>query len=354
MGSFLSDLCFSHRKDPKFMSATPDYTLGPLPWSEGLLRKAFFRDFINTEKAIREHPGFPAHSKLLALQQSLNIFLDAVSEFFSSIKAFQIDAESPLFWTRPFSETFNKRELAIRRGVFAAATTAMALVDHSRRVKNTFSAVREEYDNQIGKVFDEHEHRFVQCLRDCVCHIRMIESDWQTTYSASGKNTQFLLRRVTLLGWNGWNAHARTFIDRNPDGIDIERLFTVYRQRVQQFQEWFQIEVAKASEPELSEYREYEKTLKRFGVRATWNLILDQFVIGRLDPFLYLNKYLTKAELKDVMALPMKSIGQVDRIIQILDDYGACDDELRRKVYRAFGIILCKVDVNGQENSDIP
>jgi len=48
------------------MSIISDYTLGPLPWSEELLRKSYFRDFTKAEKAIREHPGFVAHRELLS------------------------------------------------------------------------------------------------------------------------------------------------------------------------------------------------------------------------------------------------------------------------------------------------
>lgn len=36
-----------------------DYALGPLPWSEEVLTKAYFRDFRLTQESIKEHPGMP-------------------------------------------------------------------------------------------------------------------------------------------------------------------------------------------------------------------------------------------------------------------------------------------------------
>jgi hypothetical protein len=320
------------------MKVISDYTLGPLPWSEETLRQAYFRSFTNAQKAIQEHPGFAAHRDLYALQLSLDIFLDSLAELFQSIDAFRMDALSPGFWTRSAQSQFKSRELAVRRGVFTAATSALALVDHSRKVKKRVAITKEEYERQLKETFDEHEHRFVQSLRVCVSHIRMIEADWQRSYSASGKQTQFLLRRDVLLQWDGWDKQARIFIDRHPDGIDIEKLFNNYRTRVEKFHVWFHSEVARVSEPQLSEYRGYEKMLKRFGTRAFWNLLLEQAIMGHLDPFLHLDRYLTRTELEEVLSLPTRSRIQVDRIIEILDEYEACDEELRKKAYRAFGV----------------
>src|SRR5215813_3873843 len=126
------------------MKVITNYTLGPLPWSEEALRQAYFRNFTHAQKAIQEHPGFVAHDALWTLQLSLDLFLDAVSELFQSTEAFRIDAQSPEFWTRPARSRFHHRELAVRRGVFMAATSALALVDASRRIREKIPVV--DYD----------------------------------------------------------------------------------------------------------------------------------------------------------------------------------------------------------------
>jgi hypothetical protein len=320
------------------MKVITNYTLGPLPWSEEALRQAYFRSFTHAQKAIQEHLGFAAHRDLHGLQLSLDIFLNSLAELFQSIDAFHMDAQSARFWTRSTQSQFKSRELAVRRGVFTVATSALALVDHSRKVRKSIAITQEEYQRQLKEIFDEHEHRFIQSLRVCVSHIRMIEADWQRIYSTSGKQTRFLLRREVLLQWDDWDKQARIFIDRHHDGIDIEKLFNTYRARVEKFHLWFHNAIIRVSEPQLSEYREYERMLKRFGTRAWWNLLLEQVVMGRLDPYTYLDRYLTQTELEEVLALPRQSQVQIDRIIEILDEYGACDEELRKKAYRAFGV----------------
>lgn len=318
------------------MAESPNYSLGPLPWSEEILRKAYFHSFSKAEKAIEEHPGFAVCRELRALQLSLEIFLDSVSDLLQSIDAFRVDAQSPEFWTRPARSRFRGRELAVRRGVFAAATSAMDLVHHSGSSRKKTEIAEEEYTRQVRETIDVHQHGFVQRLRNYITHFRMIEVPWQMTSSASGKQTQFLLRRNVLLQWHGWNRQDKAFIGRYPDGIDVEELFTTYRTCVERFQAWFQGEVARVSEPHLSEYREYERILKRFGSRASWNMVLHLVEVRRLDPFAYLDRYLKKTELDGVLALPRKSRVQIDRIIEILDEDGACDAELRGRVYGCF------------------
>jgi hypothetical protein len=319
------------------MTELTNYTLGSLPWSEEVLRKAYFQDFTGAQKAIQKHPGFAAHRDLHTLQLSLEIFLDSVVGLFQSIDAFRMDAQSPEFWARPAENRFKSRELAVRRGVFAAATSAVALVKRSFIVRDRVK-LNEEYARQLKETIDLHDCKFIEKLREYVSHFQITEVDWQRTYSADGKQTQFLLRRDVLLQWDGWNKEDRVFIDRYPDGIDVKRLFINYRTCVERFQAWFHGEVARISEPQLSEYREYERILKGFGTRAWWNLILERVAIEHLDPFTFLDRYLTKSELDEVLALPRKSRVQIDRIIEILDEYGSCDEELRGKVYRSFGI----------------
>lgn len=76
------------------------YTLGPLPWEEENLKKAYFSDFSSTRKAIEEHPGFLAHQALESIHLSLDIFLDSISDLMKSIDLFTKESEALEFWTR--------------------------------------------------------------------------------------------------------------------------------------------------------------------------------------------------------------------------------------------------------------
>jgi hypothetical protein len=314
------------------------YTLGLLPWTEEAVHRAYFQDFLKTRKAIREHPGFVYHEALRTLQLSLDIFLCSAEGLLRDIDLFKRESDSKGFWSRARREQFDKIEGSIRYGIFTAATGAMALVDASRNINGKLPVAG--YQEQVDKYFSHNEeHRFIQGLRNYVCHYKMIEANWRVDYPKDDKRIEFLLYSENLLEWDEWHHLARKFINDQPKGISAETIFKNYKARVEEFQHWFYKKLTEAGEPQLSEYREYERMLNRFGLASFWNAMFSQVVIpGKKDPYEYLNLYLTEPELEEVLSLPKNSQRQVDRIIELVDEYGACDQALRKKIYTAFKV----------------
>jgi hypothetical protein len=214
----------------------------------------------------------------------------------------------------------------------------MALVEHSRRTVKNITIPG--YKKRVAERFaNNEEHRFIQALRDYVVHRRMVEANWLVSWSAEGRNCQFLLNQDELLSWDKWDALSGAFIKRHPKGIDVEGLFKNYRDRVESFHGWFREALCAAAEPDLSEYRRYQQMLDRFSAKAEYRVLLEQVVIPKgLDPYDYLDRFLTEDEMDEVLRLRLRSRRQVDRIIEIVDEYGACDAELRKTVYKVFGV----------------
>ncbi len=315
-----------------------NYTLGSLPWKEEDLKKAYFSSFLDIRKAIKEHPGFLGYQALESIRLSLDIFLDSIADLMRSIDLFVQEGDAPEFWTRPKKGQFNKLELHIRRGVFSTVTSAMALVDNSRNISKKINPPN--YQLRIHNTFENSdEHRFIQDLRNFISHFRMIEADWKVSWSEEGKRTQFLLLPEKLLCWDGWTSLANKFIQQSPQGIDVKMLFGNYKTRVEDFHCWFHAEIERLSQPELDEYRRYERLLNKFAIKSFWDIIFHQVIPNKkINPYEYLDRYLTKSELDEVLSLPMNSQAQVDKIIGILDEYGACDEGLRQLIYAAFNI----------------
>lgn len=228
--------------------------------------------------------------------------------------------------------------MSVRRGVLSTVSSAMALVDNSRNISKKITPP--DYQVRINNTFENsEEHKFIQDLRNFISHFRMIEADWKVSWSKEGKHTQFLLHPEKLLCWDGWKSLAKKFIKQFPQGIDVKILFENYKKRVEEFHCWFHAEIERLSQSELSEYRRYERLLNKFATKSFWNMMFHQVIPNKkIDPYKYLDHYLTKSELDEVLSLPMNSQIQVDRIIEILDEYGACDEELRQLIYTAFNI----------------
>lgn len=313
-----------------------DYTLGPLPWSEEELRTLYFQDFKATELAIQEHPGFEVFQDLTSLDLSLAIFRACVSDFLRAIDSFHKQAADPKFWTRPQRERFEQSGLTITKELFGAIGSAIVLVDCSRRIKKWRSIAG--YDEKRSEIFDQAEHEFIQGLRNYATHFRIVETHWQREYTAAGKRTKFLIRRSSLLRWKKWTKPAHEFIGRHPNEIDVGNLMRSYSERVEAFQQWFRDRIRDKFREELLGYLHYERMLRRFGTESFWRIALTNLIERSVDPLSYLDRYLTDTEIAEVLALPKRLVEQVDRIIEILDEYGACDSKLRELTYKAFGV----------------
>jgi hypothetical protein len=69
-----------------------------------------------------------------------------------------------------------------------------------------------------------------------------------------------------------------------------------------------------------------------------WNLLIDHALQAGIDPYERLTQYLGKEQLAELSSVPHRTKEQIDKIIHLVDEYGACDEELRKKVYRLFKV----------------
>jgi hypothetical protein len=90
---------------------------------------------------------------------------------------------------------------------------------------------------------------------------------------------------------------------------------------------------------DLEEYLTCKRMYNAVNTQSMWNRLLTQlFPQKKIDPYMYLDRYLSNDEIEEILSLPFRSRLQVDRIIQHVDEYGCCDEELRSATYRLFGV----------------
>ncbi|MDH4186478.1 MAG: hypothetical protein OEV08_05745 [Nitrospira sp.] len=313
-------------------------TIGPPPWTDEVLAAAYFRSFTKTRDLIRTHPGHTVHRDLEDLDRGLELFHDSIDALKTACHLFKTGAVTNAFWWRANQAEFERRVRAICLALFAAICASQALVDTCRATSK--HVVIADYKDHVKDSFSTWGvSRFIHGLRTYISHRRVLEAQWEVQRPAEGpQEVRFLLRREDLLAYGAWPSEAREYIKQYPEGIDPEHLFEMYGTRVDAFHEWYREAFARAAQPALSEYRQYLDLLDRLGSRSNWNLLVDIGVKQGLDPYSYLTQYLTPQELTAVSQLPKRSIEQVDRIIQIVDTRGACDEALRNNIYRLFKV----------------
>jgi hypothetical protein len=314
------------------------YSLGPLPWSNETLERAYFRGFAEAYEAIRQHPGYELHRRVQSLQSALRLFCKWCSHFLDELEKFHIEAHEGKTLEKRHALDLKGFEDSFQEALYIVASTAMTLVDQSRGIKNHLDQT--EYQSRAELFANDPAHRLIQELRNDVIHVSLHKPNWRRSYKEDGNSsTEMILLPHQLSRSSEWHQLARKYLQAQPDGIAIGQLIKEYQVKVNAFHEWLHTALQASVGNTIADYLRCERHLKTIGSRSMWRLMLLQVVIPqKRDPYSYLDRYLTPEELAEVSRLPSRSKTQVDRIIELVDEYGACDEELRGLVYQAFQV----------------
>ena len=321
------------------MELVKPFSLGPLPWSDDVLVRAVYEDFRKAEAFVKEHPGYDINERLDSLRAVLRIFNKAALGFASGLEQFFEQSRGGHLFRRNRRADLEAFEEQFRELLYVFSAAAMTLVDQSRTFSKNVPI--DGYEGRVSGAFRSNpRHAFVQELRVDLIHVTLHQPGWQLT---SGRNEQptakFMLWPSQLIRVGNYRALAKQFVRENPNGIDLGLLVSEYAGQVQEFHAWLHAQVEASVGDQVRDYQRCHRRIKAVSARFMWNLILKQVLIGgNRDPYKFLDQYLTADELADVESLPSRSAPQVDRIIALVDELGACDDELRATAYRAFGV----------------
>lgn len=319
--------------------SSSSYSLGPLPWSDETLVAAVWRDFRAAQKLVDEHPGCDLDERANSLKSILRIFNKAAQTFFESLVRFHAEAHGGHIFQRNRRADLGKFEASFQETLYVFASSAMTLVDQSRALSGKIELPG--YAARVEATFAANpRHKFIQELRNDLIHVTLHKPGWQITTDRERESTsRFMLWPDQLSRSDGYSSLARSYVSDHPNGIDLGELISSYAKDVNDFQEWLQEALVSAAGEQIADYRRCAKCVKAVSSRSWWNIIFKQVVLpAKRDPYEYLDQYLTPDELDEVNKLPFRSKAQVDRIISLVDEYDACDSDLRAVVYEAFGV----------------
>jgi hypothetical protein len=317
----------------------PPIDLGPPPWTEEKLERALFVNQSAVQLSLKELPGRDIHERLESLASVLRLFNKTVASILSAIDRFHYEAHENNLFRRNRRHDREQLEEELQEQLYVFAACSMTLVDQSRALTDKIYVP--DYRERITSSFsDSPRHRFVQELRVDMIHVTLHEPNWQLTSGGNEeRTTRFLLHQNQLQRFDKYSAMAKQYVSDHPKGIDVGLLVSQYRDEVNSLHAWLRDEIESVARDMLTDYRRCQRIVRAAGSRSWWRLILSQVVIqANRDPYAYLDQYLTPDEMREVLSLPHRSKLQVDRIVELVDDEGACDVELRELVYRAFKV----------------
>jgi hypothetical protein len=294
---------------------------------------------------LRDHPGFVLSERLSSYRTSLQVFETSVEDLLRSIQMFEERASDGRIFDRAHQVELERLEGAVQKELFAAASAAHALKDHSSyRVQASLNITG--YAERLLECFGKDGlHDFVIGLRDIIHHIHMLKAGWHTTddFVSGERGATFKVDRSELMlvcqrEGREMNARGRQYLEAAPEWIDLRSLFVEYRRRAREFHAWISQTIEALPLLAVHDYEFCVKESRKGVARMWWKAMLGNWLRwpSPPNPYNHLDRYLTSEQLIEVYALPMKSEAQVDRVIELMDTDGACDEELRSLAYEFF------------------
>lgn len=311
---------------------------GPIPVHEEVLKavlKLFATDAI---EVLRAHPGFSLEDRMRSLRTTFQLFDHAFVDLTRALDAFDGASRKPEFHYRSGRRQLLALEGSIRKEIFAYSALAHSLQDHCRRVRADWQPAGIEA--QIVRCFrNDGLHEFVCGLRNILHHRSMIEADWVVRNVGPNATSHFVFDRAELAALDSaWKSKARTYLETLPQEVDFRNVAQEYFSRAGAFYEWFFSSCQTQPPTIVIDYRRCWNAVQKRDSRMGWRLLLGEFLKRNIDPYAFLDRYLTQPELREAETLPMRSRAQVDFIIDCVDELRACDEEIRALVYRLFHV----------------
>jgi len=282
------------------------------------------------------HPGYGLNRRVESLQRALETYKRCHKDLMEKLDEFDVASQDATLFGRPRANELKEYEIACRKEIFALSSAAAALVSMARHVKE--NVVIPSYNETLVSNFDSAQHEFIKELRNNLNHVTFHDSNWAIRNSGQERTSHFEFNRVKLIRDGDFNEKAQQYITAQQETIDIRCLFESYFARVDSFYAWLMSEIEERLHLEVKDFRRCLKNIHANSVKCWYRLLFKQMVGPETDLFGHLDKYLTPNELEEVYALPHCSKAQIDRIIEMVDEFDACDDELRALIYSAFGV----------------
>jgi len=284
------------------------------------------------------HPGHDLDGKINSLLKALETYQTCHADLVTRLDEFDVAAKDGTLFGRPRTAELREHVAACRKEIFALSSAAAALEKMARHVRTNISIL--QFAERLGNDFDGGQHEFIKQLRNNLNHVTFLEADWSIKNMGPAQTSHFEFRAAELLRDGDFKTHAKAYLQDQREPIDVRNLFDSYRKSIERFYAWLLPEIQAQLPIEVQDYRECIRERRARLTRSWYQILFTQLVTLETDLYSHLPEYLTPKELEEIRALPHRSRQQIDRLVEIVDEYGACDDELRGLVYRAFGAVV--------------
>jgi hypothetical protein len=136
----------------------------------------------------------------------------------------------------------------------------------------------------------------------------------------------------------GWSAKAKSYV-ASRDNLEVIPLLEEHYAVVSEFNRVALFRAGVYSNVSYRDLLRIHLARKTMSYRNSLAIILQIAIPKKLDPYEYLTRYFTEAEIQNIHSLPDHSKEQVDYLISLRDPLGLCPEDTRSQLYKLFGTL---------------
>lgn len=225
-----------------------------------------------------------------------------------------------------------------QKEVLAFCSASIGIVEITRRILKIRDDINNDMKELVTAHFNDNLPSFIKDLRNNLSHGSVIVPGWSISISSSGKTGLMILSADELLALGDWSSKGRSYIESFEDNkVSIKKAVEDYHCKIQHYHSSLSDLFARNITPEEKDYYDIEDELKRWSYKQQYKILATQIGKGK-NPYLYLHKFFSKNEVRQILRFPNHSKEQVDYIISLKSVDIECDDYLRFSLYDIFGV----------------
>ena len=308
------------------------------PWTHQHIQRAIMFDFRSVQKSIDKTEGGQLWRSIKELDDAIWVFTKSTSELLDKINEFGEKSKDVNFWHRTNNRNSEEYVREVKRHLYYCTSSLMTVVDISRSLSKKWPI--ENLEDKRNKFFSTPGlHDFLQKLRNFSSHWRMAQANWviKMNFENGTRVACFVVSKEELLEWGDWGSKAKKYIEEKQDDIDLYEVFTEYKKHVQQYYDWYKGALINVYSSILQPFFQYKKIHEGLNQKMMWNMILSNFR-PEMNPYQYLARYLSSNQIELILSYNYRSEQQVNALIKMLNMEDFCDDQLKAKAMRVFGV----------------
>lgn len=227
---------------------------------------------------------------------------------------------------------------AAQKDVVAYCSLAVAVRDTLLRIRKRRTDIKDKIQIIVGECFNDDVAVFVKDLRNNIAHGSVVVPQWSVSTDFRNVSGSMKYEAFELISFGKWKSRSKRYVSKsNDDTINISNVIREHlgllKGMAQEIQDLFARNVTDAER----DFFEIEDSYRRIGKRQ-WAKITVGQIAKEKNPYDYLHRYFDPEPLREILRRPSNSKKQVDYIMALKDTEIDWDDELRRMMYRMFGV----------------